>query len=470
MSARNNAPITQKQIDRFKQRAKAIKKETGVTHAEALDAVAREEGFGNWKAIINESEEEDNEEDSEVVDSDSDENDFIEEGLPPVIAPSLVSENKAYLTKLGIEYAVFIPTQTAFKKSIIDATAPVRTLFELSNFHYYWNQPQGTQYKIIKPAVLICPPNGRQITKISLYRPTTKNGDPRMWITSLHSIADPWDEVAVIIFNDTAFLINISRYDLNSCSDRDSAGQFFTQYNQNRNQVAQELLFKLQNLAKKPIPALGKGDTAIGMAIESALGIPANSSKAPDYKGIEIKSHRGNKNRSSLFAQVAQWKLSGCKSSGEILERYGYMRGTRKKLYCTVSTQKPNSQGLIFKYNTKNDHLEELDQLGNQVALWTGELLRARLAEKHTETFWIKAKSEEINGKEHFWLKSVIHTKSPILAQLMPLIESGLITMDHLISRDDTIGQSVKEKGPLFKINEHHLNLLFPEPTTYLLS
>lgn len=470
MSARNNAPITQKQIDRFKQRAKAIKKETGVTHAEALDAVAREEGFGNWKAIINESEEEDNEEDSEVVDSDSDENDFIEEGLPPVIAPSLVTENKAYLTKLGVEYAVFIPTKTGLKKSIIDATAPVRTLFELTNFHFYWDQGQGKPHRVIKQAILLCPDNGKKTTKISLYRPKTKKGDPRMWITSLHFIANPLEEVAIIIFNGAAFLINLSQYSLANCTQNDAVGQFLNTYTQSSNAIAEELLSKLLVLAQNPIPAIGKGDTAVGMAIEFALGIPPNSSKTPDYKGIEIKSGRGKKNRSNLFAQVALWEFSGCKSSGEILEKYGYMRDSRKKLYCTINTQKANSQGLIFKYNPKTDYLEEFDKNGNQVALWSGEQLRARLKEKHTETFWITAKSETINGKEHFWLKSVRHTKSPVLAQLMPLIDSGVITMDHLISRDDSTGKGVREKGPLFKINEHHLNLLFPEPTLYLLT
>jgi hypothetical protein len=460
MPARNNTPITQQQINRYKQRAKTLKKESGITHAEALDTVAREEGFGNWKAIIHASGPEDDQEDTEELD-------FIKQELPPVIVPSLIAENKVFLTSLGIEYAVFIPTDIAFTKSIIDATAPVRTLFELANFHFFWNQNQGKENKVIKPATLLSPEMARGISRISLYRPRAKKGDPRMWIKSLNLIADPRDEVAIIIFNDAAFLINLSRYNLANCTPNDAVGQFLNAYSQSSNTVADELLSKLLVLAKNPIPAIGKGDTAVGMAIEFALEISPNSSKDPDYGTIEIKSRRGRKNRSTLFAQVALWELSRCKSSREILEKYGYIRESRKKLYCTVNTQKANSQGLIFKYNPKTDYLEEFDKEGKQVALWSGEQLRARLKEKHTETFWIKAKSETIDGKEYFWLKSVLHTKSPVLAQLMPLIESGVITMDHLISRDDSTGKGVREKGPLFKINEHHLNLLFPEPTLY---
>lgn len=461
MPARNNAPITQQQINRYKQRAKALKKESGITHAEALDIIAREEGFSSWKELTHESEVE------EDSDEDTDELDFLEEDLPPVIAPSRVAENKAYLAKLGIEYAVFIPTPTAFKKSIIDATAPVRTLFELSDFHFYANQGQGPENRVRTAAVLLSPNRSHNV-KVSLYRPKTKKGDPRMWFRFLRLISEPFDEIAIIIFERTPYLINISQIRLPEGDPFSPIGQFLNRCIQRSKLVSDELLQLLTILAKKPIPSIGHGDTAIGMAIEAALGILPNSSKSPDYKGIEIKSGRGRKTRTTLFAQVPIWQFSGCKSSGEILESYGYMRGTRKKLYCTVSTQKPNSQGLFFAYNPKTDQLEELDQQKNMVALWTGDLLRARLREKHAETFWIDANSTTLNGKEYFQLKSVTHTRLPIVAQLMPLIESGVITMDHLISRDDHHGVGVKEKGPLFKINKYHLNLLFPEPITYL--
>jgi hypothetical protein len=91
------------------------------------------------------------------------------------------------------------------------------------------------------------------------------------------------------------------------------------------------------------------------------------------------------------------------------------------------------------------------------------------LAEKHKETFWIEAESSfDDAGIEHFNYKSVLHTRRPILSQLMPLIESGVITMDHLIKKKASNGR-VSEKGPLFKIDKKNLNLLFPEPKKYKL-
>lgn len=96
-------------------------------------------------------------------------------------------------------------------------------------------------------------------------------------------------------------------------------------------------------------------------------------------------------------------------------------------------------------------------------------MLRQRLNEKHSETFWVSADSTEIDGVEYFQLKSVTHTKSPLQGQLMPLIALGVITMDHLIKRKSGVKPKVAEKGPLFKINKKDLALLFPSPKTYFL-
>jgi len=173
---------------------------------------------------------------------------------------------------------------------------------------------------------------------------------------------------------------------------------------------------------------------------------------------------------------VANWSNSHCKSSAEILDKYGYQREKDFKLYCTLSTQQKNSQGL--KFEIRDDLLCEIHEYispkgceikKQDVAIWNGSTLRSRLHEKHSETFWIEAESTFINGEEYFNLKSVIHTKMPLLNQLMPLIENGVITMDHLIKRNAK-NNRVSEKGPLFKIDKRNLELLFPKPIKYTLN
>jgi hypothetical protein len=235
------------------------------------------------------------------------------------------------------------------------------------------------------------------------------------------------------------------------------------------NEVANDLLRLLSKIAKKgPVPAMLKADTAIGRTLETLLGIDINSSKKPDYKGIELKSYRDERgNRKNLFAQVPNWKASKFKSSAEILNAFGYSRGDDFKLYCTVSTLIRNSQGLKLKMNTEiNQLIENSDKsaIGDFV-VWGLETLHKRLIEKHNETFWIAADSISIGGKEHFQFKKVEHTKKPIVSQFDILLEQGIITLDHLIKRKSN--GSVVEKGPIFKIKPNALNLLFPPSSTY---
>ena len=150
-------------------------------------------------------------------------------------------------------------------------------------------------------------------------------------------------------------IFNISKLDL-------SANQVLAQIVNDYEAVANELLGLLQALSKKgPLQAIMKGDTAIGMTIEHALGIPANSSPFPDFKGIELKSSRLNKasNRTNLFAQVPDWSISTLKSSQQIVDKYGYPRDGDLKLYCTLAANKYNSQGLGFEVDFNNDVLNE---------------------------------------------------------------------------------------------------------------
>jgi hypothetical protein len=379
-----------------------------------------------------------------------------------------IEKNKAYLVAIGAEFSMFEPTTTGLKKSILDATRPVRSHFESENFHSFDKQGQGDEYKEIKRAHFVTP-DSVDLTKVSLYRPKTKKGDPRMWFSNLNGFAKPSDQIAIVVFNGELYLFNFTEIDLESLATDSSAITILAQYAGSKNSIADELLQKLREIARAPIKVAVVGDTAVGMAVELALNIAANSSKQPDYKGIELKSDRGRKNRSNLFAQVAEWSISPCKSSADILDKYGYTRGDDFKLYCTISTQKMNTQGLQFFYDESTDQLVEKDRHGKNVAIWPAEILRERLVEKHAETFWIQAKSTTIDGVEYFDLISVTHTKRPLVSQLLPMIQSGMITMDHLIKRKGGDKPTVSEKGPLFKINKRDLSFLFPEPKTYSL-
>lgn len=372
-------------------------------------------------------------------------------------------KNRQYLAQKGIDYGLLSITQTGLDKSIMDAVGSLRAYLKEQQYHDYDTQLQGTPHKVLNSCFLVISDNEAQNQKVSLYRPETKKGDPRIWIYGLKSCALPGDEIALIVDKSELYIFNISKLDL-------STNQVLAQIVNDYEAVANELLELLQTLSQKgPLQAIMKGDTAIGMTIEHALGIPANSSPFPDYKGIELKSSRLNKasNRTNLFAQVPDWSISALKSSQQIVDKYGYPRDGDLKLYCTLAANKYNSQGLGFEVDFNNDVLNEIHIQDGSVVSWLGQTLRNKLLEKHRETFWIKADTHISNDDEYFTLRSITHTKNPLASQFLLLMEQGIITMDHLIKRKNMTG-GAREKGPLFKIKPQHLSLLFPEPKDYI--
>ena len=373
-------------------------------------------------------------------------------------------KNRKYLAQNGIDYGLLSITQTGLNKSIMDAVGSLRTYLKENQYHDYSEQKQGTDYKVLKPCQLVISDTDSQDQKVSLYRPETKSGDPRIWIYGLKNVAESGDELALVIDKGDLYAFNISKLDL-------AQNQFLNKIIHDYEATAMELLGLLENLSKKGrLQSImqGRHDTAIGRTIEHALGIPINSSPLPDYKGIELKAARLNKisNRTNLFAQVPDWSISTLKSSKEIVDKYGYQRGEDLKLYCTIKTHIYNSQGLGFEVDFEQDQLNELHITDGPVVSWLGDTLRTKLLEKHHETFWIKANSDMENGDEFFTLKSITHTKNPVSSQFLVLLEQGIITMDHLIKRKDKTGKT-SEKGPLFKIKPEHLSLIFPEPKHY---
>lgn len=270
------------------------------------------------------------------------------------------------------------------------------------------------------------------------------------------------------------YIFNLTRLEIDKIINQEKGPlyEFVKDYEADERIVSLELLNKLKAIASHGlIKSVVKGDTGVGRTLEDCLGIRMNSSKNPDYKGIELKSGRVSvSTRQTLFAQVPDWSKSKFSSSAEILDNFGYNRGEIKKLYCTVSSLKRNSQGLILKLDDELKGLlenSEKKEIGDFV-VWPMDLLISRLKEKHKETFWIKAETVIKDGQEYFQYKSVVHTKSPIISQFIPLIEQGNITVDHLIKRN--LKNKVSEKGPLFKIQQKSLQLLFPDPSIYKLT
>ena len=203
---------------------------------------------------------------------------------------------------LGHNYdvAFLVPTETGLKKSILDAHQSIKALFQREQFHDYENQRQGDIYKATAHYITS---NEIFDKTVSLYRPNTKKGDPRIWVSGLNKLAKAGNLIALIVVNQELFIFN--------CSDNVSLTYALEvalpKIKVVASDIADELLHKLVKISNKGfIRTVKSGDTGIGMTVESELGIVANSSRSPDFKGIELKSTRvgqklSQKNRSTLF-------------------------------------------------------------------------------------------------------------------------------------------------------------------------
>lgn len=387
-----------------------------------------------------------------------------------------ITEAIRLFNKFSVEATYLVPTAVGLGKSIMDATSPLRSYLKTKSIHDYEGQLQGPEGKKTVPAFLVTETNLIPTTA-SLYRPKAKGkeGDPRIWFSKLASYASPNNLLGVITFDGSLYVVNLSNPKIRESAEDQSSplGRLLRGIDTSQSSVADELLEKMREVASRGwIQTVTSGDTGIGATLESCLGIQINSSITPDYKGIEIKAKRLRglraTTRNTLFAQVPDWSISRLKSSAEILDSYGYVRGEVKKLYCTVKSTAPNTQGLMLRVDEPEDLLHEVHQSGDRyedVVSWKFDVLRDRLLTKHNETFWVGADTEKKDGVEFFQYKKVLHTRLPFASNFHTLCHEGVITLDHLIKRSED--GRVVEKGPLFKISETNLELLFPPPLVF---
>ena len=377
-------------------------------------------------------------------------------------------------------------TATGLKKSILDATTPMRTYFKENNVHDYALQNKGQDNKVIIKTYILT--EYKEIeTQTSLYRPETKDGDPRLWIYRLKETTEADDIHAIIAPTPTSlFVINLTKVDIVKCCESSLVNpiqDLISVFYHSSNLISNELLAILRSYENQWIDTDLRADTAIGRQVEALLGIDMNASKLPDYKGIELKSFRSQRPsiKKNLFCKVPDWELSHLKSGAEIVDKYGYMSGGIKSYRNTLYCKTPNSQNLRLNMNYPDDLLEiEEDKIigENQfkkiadVAVWRLQTLHECLLTKHHETFWIEVDTRiGDQGQEQFMFNKIEHTRNPIVSQFDILLEQSMITVDLLLGRPKVDLETGKPKkggdAVSFKIKKSAAGLLFPDSTIY---
>ena len=388
--------------------------------------------------------------------------------------------NMEYLVNHNVKFTQVQVTATGLKKSILDATTPMRTYFKENNVHDYELQAQGPENKITKKTYILT--GGKVIeSTTSMYRPVTKEGDPRLWVYRLKETTEADDIHAIIAKNpDELYVINLTKVDIPRFCETDIENpirDLVKGLSDYADIVSEELLYRLLEFKGVWIDTNLRADTAIGRQVDM------NASREPDYKGIELKSFRSQRPniKKNLFCNVPDWDISYLKSGAEIVEKYGYLSGGVKSYRNTLYCKAPNSQSLRLNMNYPDNLLEieedrkiaeDVYKKIADVAVWRLQTLHQCLLQKHHETFWIEVDSRlGEQGQEQFRFNKIEHTRNPNVSQFDILLEQSMITVDLLLGRpkvDLATGKPKKGGDAVsFKIKKSAAGLLFPQSKIY---
>lgn len=373
--------------------------------------------------------------------------------------------NIGLLEESGVAFGQLRPSRTALAKSILDSTVHFRYFLQTAGVHDFGPQPSGKENKRIVSAVLIDSTGSSSRSTASFNK--TNRGDQRVWFPGLPAVVGPGDLLVCVWHSDVLWVCNGSNESvkllLAQAELLDERGDGEVEADPS---VLEDLLYRLRKISARGfIPAPVNGPTAIGRLLESELGIQMNSSKDPDFHGIEIKSARSGSRRATMFAQVPDWERSLYSGSGELLDAFGAEKPDGRALSCTISARKANPQGLFLQIDRDTDllHVRENELDPHEVVLWQLETLRGRIATKHAETVWVEAAVQQVKNQEYLRFQAVHHTKDPRVEAFVPLLRSGLITVDFLIREDS-------DRGYLFKVVLDKLDSMFGYSKRYSLS
>ena len=201
-----------------------------------------------------------------------------------------------------------------------------------------------------------------------------------------------------------------------------------------------------------------------------------NSSRSPDYKGIELKSKRWKRGASAgslqtLFSQAPDWKLSPIGKAKEFFKFEDILNRNedgRRQLYCTINALAPNTKALLLDVQSNHSDLwcsRVVEQHNENLLFWEVDVLRQRLRKKHKTTMWVAAERRGRGNEEEFLYYQADLTRGPLESQLGRRLEDGTVTLDLTLSEKPN--GSVRDHGYLFRCAPRNLRKLFPRPRVF---
>ena len=122
-----------------------------------------------------------------------------------------IASTRRLFKKIGLDVEFLSPTPTGLTKGYMDAVKDFRGFLKRSNFHDFEIQPQGQNFKKLLNVNLHS--NDKSFsTKVSLSRPKSGDGDPRIGVYSLKKYAKATDLIAFTDIGGSLEIINCSSF------------------------------------------------------------------------------------------------------------------------------------------------------------------------------------------------------------------------------------------------------------------
>ena len=229
----------------------------------------------------------------------------------------------------------------------------------------------------------------------------------------------------------------------------------------------EEVLNDLKKLSLKgPILSESDSPNSIGRTLRNELKIESTRN---EYKGFRINATnlKGNSRFNIISGCVPDWNKSAISSSKELVDFYGVSDETgkyKKKLFCTLYSNYPNSFGLYLKVNRSKGVLTENFLRNNnskQLLVWDSKKLNEKLITKN-KTIFVHAYKLKKNSQTMFHFRLAEFFIKPNFEKFLKMIDYGSISMDHAISVSHETNKA-KEQGPLFKITRDAMPKLFDD-------
>ncbi len=212
------------------------------------------------------------------------------------------------------------------------------------------------------------------------------------------------------------------------------------------------------------IPTLRKGNTGVGMTLETRLGLKENNVQLPDFGVVELKSHR--RESSSLMTLFTFNRGVWQKHPLEIIKSIGYSDRKGRLGFKSTVDCRINNIGLWLDITDENLLLRYKGDI-DALAIWSLEHILAVFRAKFPALILVTADSQlNNNGIEEFHYNEAQLWFNPMTENLVNQIKNNKLVMDirmhKCIDRE-----SVRNRGTAFRTHIHNLSLFFADKVNF---